>query len=86
MNSTTEPSPRETPRPAATLVVLRDSSEGFDVLVTVRPQTMRFMGGATVFPGGGVAAEDADPRWERGAGLSRVEASAGLEAEEGPDS
>ncbi len=67
-------------------MVLRDSSEGFDVLVTVRPQTMRFMGGATVFPGGGVAAEDADPRWERGAGLSRVEASAGLEAEEGPDS
>ena len=53
------------------------------MLVTVRPQTMRFMGGATVFPGGGVATEDADPRWERVAGLSRVEASARVEGEGG---
>lgn len=51
------------------------------MLVTVRPQTMTFMGGATVFPGGGVAAEDADPRWEGAVGLSRAEASTGRQGE-----
>lgn len=49
------------PRPAATLVVLRDSPEGLQVLLTERPKHLRFMGGATVFPGGAVAAEDAGP-------------------------
>ena len=37
------------------------------------------MGGATVFPGGAVASEDSDPRWERAAGLSPGEASARME-------
>lgn len=51
------------PRPAATLVVLRDGRDGLEVLLTVRPEHLRFMGGATVFPGGAVAAADGDPRW-----------------------
>ena len=51
------------PRPAATLVVLRDAPAGIEVLLTVRPKHLRFMGGATVFPGGAVAAGDRDPRW-----------------------
>lgn len=51
------------PRPAATLVVLRDGPGGIEVLLTERPRHLRFMGGATVFPGGGVAAADRDPRW-----------------------
>ena len=51
------------PRPAATLVVLRDGPDGLEVLLTVRPRNLRFMGGATVFPGGAVAPADADPRW-----------------------
>ena len=38
------------PRPAATLVILRDSRSGVEVLLTRRPASMRFMGGATVFP------------------------------------
>ncbi|MDQ4095726.1 MAG: MBL fold metallo-hydrolase [Actinomycetota bacterium] len=50
-------------RPASTVVLLRDSARGLEVLVTVRPKHLRFMGGATVFPGGAVAPEDADPRW-----------------------
>lgn len=52
-----------TPRPAATLVVLRDGAQGLEVLLTERPKHLRFMGGATVFPGGAVAAGDRDPRW-----------------------
>lgn len=52
-----------TPRPAATLVVLRDGGSGLEVLLTERPKHLRFMGGATVFPGGAVAAADSDSRW-----------------------
>ncbi len=51
------------PRLAATLVPLRDGSHGLEVLLTVRPKHLRFMGGATVFPGGAVAEADSDPRW-----------------------
>jgi endoribonuclease LACTB2 len=54
---------RGAPRPAATLVVLRDGDAGLEVLLTVRPEHLRFMGGATVFPGGAVAGADRDPRW-----------------------
>ncbi|HEX2057326.1 MAG TPA: MBL fold metallo-hydrolase [Actinomycetota bacterium] len=56
------------PRPAATLVVLRDGPEGVEVLLTKRPDHLRFMGGATVFPGGAVAAADRDPRWAEASG------------------
>lgn len=66
------------PRPAATLVVLRDSPAGPEVLVTVRPKSLRFMGGATVFPGGAVAPEDLDPRWDRASNLSGDEAQRSL--------
>ena len=51
------------PRPAATLVLLRDSPSGAEVLLTERPKHLRFMGGATVFPGGAVSPADRDPRW-----------------------
>ena len=50
------------PRPAATLAVLRDSDRGLEILLTVRPKELRFMGGAVVFPGGAVEAGDADER------------------------
>lgn len=50
------------PRPAATLAVLRDGDRGLEVLVTVRPESLRFMGGAVVFPGGAVEAADRDER------------------------
>jgi glyoxylase-like metal-dependent hydrolase (beta-lactamase superfamily II)/8-oxo-dGTP pyrophosphatase MutT (NUDIX family) len=52
------------PRPAATLVLLRDGPQGAEVLLTERPRHLRFMGGATVFPGGAVAAPDLDDRWD----------------------
>jgi glyoxylase-like metal-dependent hydrolase (beta-lactamase superfamily II)/8-oxo-dGTP pyrophosphatase MutT (NUDIX family) len=66
------------PRPAATLVILRESDGGPQVLLTVRPRSMRFMGGAIVFPGGSVDHADRDPRWERASPLSQADARAAL--------
>lgn len=46
-------------RPAATVLLLRDSSHGIEVLMTRRSTTASFAPGAYVFPGGGVDAADA---------------------------
>lgn len=72
-------------RDAATLVILRDSEPGPRVLVTVRPQHLRFMGGAWVFPGGALADADGDPRWGDAATLDHTTASTRLEDEPDPD-
>jgi 8-oxo-dGTP pyrophosphatase MutT (NUDIX family) len=47
-------------RQAASILVLRDSPEGPEVLLVQRNPNQRFMGGAWVFPGGAVHAEDSD--------------------------
>jgi len=47
------------PRQAASIIVLRDSAAGPEVLLVQRNPEQRFMGGAWVFPGGAVHAEDA---------------------------
>ena len=47
-------------RQAASLILLRDGSEGPEVLLVQRNPEQRFMGGAWVFPGGGTHSEDAD--------------------------
>jgi 8-oxo-dGTP pyrophosphatase MutT (NUDIX family) len=54
------------PRPAATVVLLRDAPDGLQVFLQRRATGMAFAGGVTVFPGGGVDAQDRpDPaRWE----------------------
>jgi glyoxylase-like metal-dependent hydrolase (beta-lactamase superfamily II)/8-oxo-dGTP pyrophosphatase MutT (NUDIX family) len=48
-----------TPRPAATVVLLRPGPSGFEVLLTRRPASMAFAGDMYVFPGGAVDVEDA---------------------------
>jgi 8-oxo-dGTP pyrophosphatase MutT (NUDIX family) len=49
------------PRQAASLILLRDSPGGAEVLLVQRNPEQRFMGGAWVFPGGAVHdGEDAD--------------------------
>jgi 8-oxo-dGTP pyrophosphatase MutT (NUDIX family) len=48
------------PRPAATVVVLRDSSNGPEVFMVRRHADTAFMGGAHVFPGGRVDQADHD--------------------------
>src|SRR5512137_2196548 len=47
-------------RPAATVLLLRDTPQGIEVLMTRRSMTASFAPGAYVFPGGGVDALDAD--------------------------
>jgi len=46
-------------RPAATVLLLRDTPQGIEVLMTRRSMTASFAPGAYVFPGGGVDAADA---------------------------
>jgi 8-oxo-dGTP pyrophosphatase MutT (NUDIX family) len=48
------------PRPAATVIVLRDRSTGPEVFMVRRHEGTAFMGGAHVFPGGRVDAADHD--------------------------
>jgi len=49
-----------TPRPAATVLALRDGPLGYEVLMLRRNLNSEFAGGAYVFPGGGVDASDGD--------------------------
>lgn len=51
-----EPAPT---RPAATVLLLRDTAEGIEVLMTRRSMTASFAPGAFVFPGGGIDPADA---------------------------
>ncbi|WP_103045020.1 NUDIX hydrolase [Comamonas faecalis] len=50
----------ETPRDAATVIVLRDSSEGLQTLLLRRHAKMANMGGVYVFPGGKLERSDSD--------------------------
>jgi 8-oxo-dGTP pyrophosphatase MutT (NUDIX family) len=53
------------PRPAATVLALRDDLQGFQVLMLRRNLNSDFVGGAYVFPGGGVDASDGDASIQR---------------------
>lgn len=69
--SETSESPPETPPPArgaavrprdaASLIVLRGTGRGLELLAGRRPLHLRFMPGVYVFPGGGVDAQDRAP-------------------------
>ncbi|MEY8017341.1 NUDIX hydrolase [Mycobacterium servetii] len=69
MTSTTEPP--LVPRPAATVMLVRDGADGLDVFLMRRHAKMHFAAGTMVFPGGGVDDRDRD------AGLARLGAWAG---------
>ena len=73
------------PRPAATLVLLRQGSESPELLLTTRPKELRFMGGAAVFPGGAMAQADRDPRWRELSTTSPEEAAALLGVGDGEE-
>jgi len=49
------------PRPASTLLLVRDGPRGLEVFVVERHHQIDFAGGATVFPGGKVEDGDQDP-------------------------
>ena len=56
-----ERSPPVVPRPAATVLLLREGRDDVEVLVIRRHEKLAFMGGMWVFPGGSVSAADAAP-------------------------
>ena len=60
------------PRPASTVVVLRPSHARFDVLLVRRADSVAFMGGAHVFPGGRVDETDAAGSMEQRHRLAAV--------------
>jgi 8-oxo-dGTP pyrophosphatase MutT (NUDIX family) len=65
------------PRQAASLILLRDSADGVEVLLVRRNPEQRFMGGAWVFPGGAVHPdEDAD---HAATAVRELEEEAGIE-------
>jgi len=71
-------------RPAATLILVRDASAGMEVFMIRRTQSAAFMGGAHVFPGGGVDASDASAELAAHCeGLDDAEASRLLGVEQG---
>ena len=47
-----------TPRPASTVLLVRDGAEGLQVFMVVRHHAIDFASGALVFPGGKVDPED----------------------------
>jgi len=64
--TTGEKSPEPlTPRPAATVMLIRDTADGIKVFLMRRHSAMEFVAGVTVFPGGGVDDRDrnADIAW-----------------------
>src|SRR5438067_12644256 len=52
------PGPATTPRQAASVILLRGGGGALEVLLVKRNPAARFMGGAWVFPGGAVDADD----------------------------
>jgi 8-oxo-dGTP pyrophosphatase MutT (NUDIX family) len=54
-----DPSQPVVPRPAATVLLLREGRDGVEVLLIRRHEKLAFMGGMWVFPGGSVCAADA---------------------------
>jgi len=72
------------PRPAATLLLLRDGSLGPEAFLLQRTRDAAFLGGAHVFPGGALDKADRDPRaLRRVSGLTDAEASARLAVDAG---
>ncbi len=49
------------PKPAASVLILRDGRDGLEVFMVLRSPELDFSSGALVFPGGKVDPEDADP-------------------------
>lgn len=72
------------PRPAATVIPLRDAANGYEILMLRRNLNSDFVGGAYVFPGGRVDESDAGPAAQRLAlGITDAAASRRLGLERG---
>ncbi len=72
--------PVATPRLAASLLLLRDSGDGLELLMVRRNPAQRFMGGYWVFPGGAVDAhEGAGEVAHRAAAVRELHEEAGVQ-------
>lgn len=71
--------PETPPRVAASVIVLRDSDAGPEVLLVQRNPEARFMGGAWVFPGGAVHGDESPAD----AGLRELEEEASIRLDSG---
>ena len=60
MSEAVDPQAPLPPRPAATVMLVRDAAQSIEVFLMRRVQTMQFVAGVTVFPGGGVDERDRD--------------------------
>lgn len=79
------PGPETTPRPAATVIVLRGDGGSLEVLLVKRNPAARFMGGAWVFPGGAVDRGEGEGEAAlRAAALRELSEEAGIDLA-GPD-
>jgi 8-oxo-dGTP pyrophosphatase MutT (NUDIX family) len=73
------PGAATTPRPAATVILLRGGDEALEVLLVKRNPERGFMAGAWVFPGGSLqSAEGSDDAAHRLAALRELEEEAGV--------
>ena len=71
--------PPTKPRQAATVILLRGGADTAEVLLVKRNPSMKFMGGAWVFPGGAVdTAEGSDDAAHRVAAVRELEEEAGV--------
>ena len=70
------------PRASASLILLRDSAAGPEVLLVQRNPEQKFMGGAWVFPGGATQADDAD---ELATARRELQEEAGIELVDGAE-
>ncbi|OFZ91104.1 MAG: hypothetical protein A2V78_07040 [Betaproteobacteria bacterium RBG_16_64_18] len=76
--------PALVPRPAATLILARETAAGIEVFLLRRTHLAQFAGGAYVFPGGALDTSDEDPRWAAHCvGMDDAVASRLLELEHG---
>jgi 8-oxo-dGTP pyrophosphatase MutT (NUDIX family) len=71
--------PPVVPRQAATVILLRGGGSGLELLLVRRNPAARFMGGAWVFPGGAVDAEEgAGDAAHRAAAIRELQEEAGV--------
>jgi 8-oxo-dGTP pyrophosphatase MutT (NUDIX family) len=60
---TEAPTTPSIPRPATTVLLVRDGADGLEVLMVVRGEDKTQFASAMVFPGGVIDPEDADDAW-----------------------
>ena len=62
-------------RPASTVVLLRDGSNGLETLLLKRNKALMFAGGLWVFPGGAIDPEDIEAAGGEMVAASRIAAA-----------